>query len=199
MKKILHIISSPKKANSASRKLGKKVAEKLKEKFQYVEIKEYDLNTIPHLSESHINAFFTSTENRTDEQQREIAISDRAITDLIEADILIVEAPMYNWNIPSTLKAYFDQIARPGLTFRYTGKGALPKGLLKGKTAYIVTSSGGIYTEGELKAFDFTTNYVRFFLELMGIEVANVFRADAQAMLGPEDAIRKGIESIVIA
>uniref|UniRef100_F4CAD4 Putative acyl-carrier phosphodiesterase n=1 Tax=Sphingobacterium sp. (strain 21) TaxID=743722 RepID=F4CAD4_SPHS2 len=66
MKKILHIISSPKKANSASRVLGKKVAEKLKEKFQHVEIKEYDLNTIPHLSESHINAFFTSTENRTD-------------------------------------------------------------------------------------------------------------------------------------
>ncbi|WP_293946900.1 MULTISPECIES: FMN-dependent NADH-azoreductase [unclassified Sphingobacterium] len=198
MKRILHIISSPKKTDSASRVLGQKVAEKLKEKLHEVEIKEYDLNEIPHLNATHIDAFFTAPENRTSKQKHEIAVSDRAVTDLIETDILIVEAPMYNWNIPSTLKAYFDQIARAGLTFRYTGKGALPEGLLKDKIAYIVTSSGGIYTEGELKPFDFTTNYVRFFLELIGIEVAGIFRADGQAILGREKAIQKALESITI-
>lgn len=198
MKKVLHIISSPKKELSASRKLGEIVVEKLKEKYQEISIKEYDLNAIPHLNETQINAFFTPKENRTELQKMEIAFSDTAILDLLEADILIVEAPMYNWNIPSTLKAYFDQIGRPGITFRYVGSGMLPQGLLKNKKAYIVTSSGGIYTDGELKSYDFTTNYVRFFLELMGIEVVKVFRADGQAIIGQNEVIQKGMESIVI-
>ncbi|WP_281631558.1 FMN-dependent NADH-azoreductase [Flavobacterium luteolum] len=198
MKKVLHIISSPKKELSASRKLGKKVIDKLQEKFQEVQIKEHDLNTLPHLNETQINAFFTPDENRSEVQKSETAFSDAAIANLLEADILVVEAPMYNWNIPSTLKAYFDQIARPGITFRYIGKGMLPQGLLKNKKAYIVTSSGGIYTDGDLKPYDFTTNYVRFFLELMGIEVVNIFRADGQAIRGQQEATRIGLESITV-
>ncbi|WP_028295742.1 FMN-dependent NADH-azoreductase [Olivibacter sitiensis] len=200
MKQVLHIISSPKNENSASRAIGNTVIEKLKEKYPEINVKRYDLtkNNVPHLSESHINAFFTPAENRTETQQLEMAISDTALTDLSETDILVVEAPMYNWNIPSTLKAYFDQIARAGLTFRYTGSGFLPQGLLKNKKAYIVTSSGGIYSEGELKPYDFTTNYVRFFLELIGIDVLNVFRAEGQAIVGREKAIQNGIESVII-
>lgn len=199
MKQVLHIISSPRKVNSASRILGKKVAAKLKEEYHEISFKEYDLNTVPHLKEAHIDAFFTPAHNRTKAQQHEAAFSDTAIADLLRADILIVEAPMYNWNIPSTLKAYFDHIGRPGVTFEYKGNGLLPQGLLKNKKAYIVTSSGGIYTEGELKPYDFTVNYVRFFLERLGIEVADVFRADGQAITGIEKAIEKGVESITIS
>jgi FMN-dependent NADH-azoreductase len=202
MKQILHIISSPKSESSMSRVLGKKVIQSLKEKHPHANITEYDLSKMhmPHLTESHINAFFTPAEDRTHAENAEISTSDKALSDLMIADILVVEVPMYNWNIPSTLKAYFDQIARAGFTFKYEYKGdsLLPTGLLKNKKAYIVTSSGGVYSEGKLKEYDFTTSYVKFFLELIGIEVINIFRAEGQAIYGRDESLRKGIESIVI-
>lgn len=200
MKQILHIMSSPKTKNSASRKLGKIVIEQITKLYPDSEITEYDLaaNKAVHLDENHIEAFFTHVENQTEEHKNFLVQSDKAIQDLLKADILVVEAPMYNWSIPSTLKAYFDQIARAKITFQYVGEGSLPKGLLKDKKAYIVTSSGGIYSEGELKPYDFATSYVRFFLNLLGIEVADVFRVEGQAINGPENALAKAIENLTI-
>lgn len=200
MKQLLHIMSSPKIKNSASRKLGQAVIEKLKEKHPNSEVTKYDLakHKTAHLNEDHIEAFFAPLEIQTEAHRHSLKQSDQAIQDLLKADILVIEAPMYNWSIPSTLKAYFDQIARAGITFQYVGEGLLPKGLLKDKKAYIVTSSGGIYSEGELKPYDFTTNYVRFFLQLLGIEIINVFRVEGQAVFGSENAILKAIENVVI-
>ncbi|MGD1317779.1 FMN-dependent NADH-azoreductase [Chryseobacterium sp. 2R14A] len=200
MKHLLHIMSSPKTKNSASRKLGKIVIDKITEAYPDSKIIEYDLatNKIEHLDENHIEAFFTPVEIQTEQHRHSLGQSDQAIEDLLKADIVVIEAPMYNWNIPSTLKAYFDQIARAKLTFQYTGEGLLPKGLLKDKKAYIVTSSGGIYSEGELKPYDFTTNYVNFFLNLLGIEVVSVFRVEGQAIVGAESALLKAIENVFI-
>ncbi|MDH6250610.1 FMN-dependent NADH-azoreductase [Chryseobacterium sp. H1D6B] len=200
MKQLLHIMSSPKTKNSASRKLGQIVIEKLKEIYPDSKVTTYDLatNKTAHLDEDHIEAFFTPAEIQTKAHKHSLIQSNRAIEDVLKADIIVIEAPMYNWSIPSTLKAYFDQIARAKITFQYVGGGLLPKGLLKDKKAYIVTSSGGIYSEGELKPYDFTTNYVRFFLNLLGIEVVNVFRVEGQAVFGPENALLKAIENVVI-
>ncbi|GET26091.1 FMN-dependent NADH-azoreductase [Prolixibacter sp. NT017] len=202
MKQILHIISSPKNEASLSRILGKKVIQNIKEKYPQANITEYDLSKIhmPHLTESHINAFFTPDEKITQIEKSERSVSDKAINELVKADLLVVEAPMYNWNIPSSLKAYFDQIARAGITFKYEYKGnsLLPTGLLKGKKAYIVTSSGGVYSEGKLKDYDFATNYVKFFLEVIGIEVVDIFRAEGQSTLGRDEALRKALDNIVI-
>ncbi len=200
MKQLLHIMSSPKTKNSASRKLGQIVIEKIKEKYPDSKITAYDLaeNKTTHLDEDRIEAFFTPVEIQTEEQKHSLVESDQAIQDLLKSDILVIEAPMYNWNIPSTLKAYFDQIARAKITFQYVGEGALPKGLIKDKKAIIVTSSGGIYSEGELQPYDFTTNYVRFFLNLLGIEIVNIFRVEGQAIFGFENALLKAIEKVVI-
>jgi len=193
-------MSSPKTKNSASRKLGHVLIEKIKEKYSDLHITEYDLalDQMAHLDEDHIEAFFTPAEIQTEAHKQSLLQSDRAIEDLLKADIIVVEAPMYNWNIPSTLKAYFDQIARAKLTFQYTGEGLLPKGLLQDKKAYIVTSSGGIYSEGELEPYDFTTNYARFFLNLLGIEVVNIYRVEGQAIFGSENAMEKAIESVAM-
>lgn len=193
-------MSSPKTKNSASRKLGRIVIDKIKEKYSDLQITEYDLalDQMAHLDDNHIEAFFTPEEILTEAHKQSLVQSDKAVQDLLKTDILVIEAPTYNWNIPSTLKAYFDQIARAKLTFQYTGEGFLPKGLLKDKKAYIVTSSGGIYSEGELEPYDFTTNYVRFFLNLLGIEVVNVFRVEGQAIFGSENAMLKAIESVTI-
>ncbi|WP_428233172.1 FMN-dependent NADH-azoreductase [Flavobacterium sp.] len=200
MKKILHISSSPKIENSSTRKLGKEIVRKITDKYPDSIVKEYDVTKtqLPHLSEIQINSFFTPPNERSSMQNGVIKHSDEAIEDLKEADIIVIEAPMYNFTITSTLKAYFDNIARSGITFRYTGNGFLPEGLLNNKTAYIATASGGIYSQGELQPYDFAISYTRFFLELIGITVVDVFRSEGQAIIGQEKALQNGIDSIKI-
>ncbi|SHM45793.1 FMN-dependent NADH-azoreductase [Chitinophaga jiangningensis] len=198
MKKILHIISSPRTAHSASRKLGNAIVEKLTAKYpgSTVSVRDLAKDPLPHLDEAHIASFFTPAENRTVEQLATIRYSEEAVEQLLEADTLVIEAPMYNFTITSTLKAYFDHITRAGITFKPRGQGLLPEGLLKDKEAYIVTSSGGVYSEGDLKNYDFVEPYVRSFLSVIGIRVAGVFRAEGQSLVGPEAALEKGFESI---
>lgn len=200
MKKILHISSSPKTENSSSRKLGQEIIKKIIAKYPDSSITEYDLTKkqFPHLSEFQISSFFLSPQERSSTNNLAIKQSDEAIADLQDADIIVIEAPMYNFTITSSLKAYFDTIARSGLTFKYTGSGFLPEGLLKNKKAYIATASGGIYSQGELKQYDFATSYTRFFLELIGIKVVAIFRSEGQAIIGQEKALQNGIESIKI-
>jgi FMN-dependent NADH-azoreductase len=201
MEKVLHIMSSPRVTDSVSRRLGSAVVGKIREKYPDCIVNEYDLARpkVPHLDEAHINSFFTPAGDRLPGQQLAIKPSDEAIAALEEADIIVIEAPMYNFTITSTLKAYLDQIARAGITFKYVGNGHLPVGLLKNKQAYLAITSGGIYAEGELKPYDFIEPYLRFLLTLIGITIVGVFRAEGQAIVGPEKALEKGIESIVIA
>ncbi|MBV7530493.1 FMN-dependent NADH-azoreductase [Chitinophaga sp. sic0106] len=198
MKRILHIISSPRTAHSASRKLGNAIVEKLKAKYpgSIVTVRDLAKEPLPHLDEAHIVSFFTPAENRTAEQSATIRYSEEAVKELLDADTLVIEAPMYNFTITSTLKAYFDHITRAGITFKPRGQGLLPEGLLTDKEAYIATSSGGIYSEGDLKSYDFAEPYVRSFLSVIGIRVAGVFRAEGQSLVGPEAALETGIKSI---
>jgi len=119
---------------------------------------------IPHLDAQRVLAFFAQRETRTPEQQSYVAESDRLIDEIKQARIIVIGLPMYNFGIPSTLKAYFDQIARAGVTFRYTENG--PEGLLTGKKVYIFATRGGLYAGTPL---DSQTDYVRDFLGFLGI------------------------------
>lgn len=119
---------------------------------------------LPHLSEQLIGAFFTPADQRSAGQAALVQRSDALIAELQAADVLILGVPMYNFGIPSTLKAYFDHIARAGITFRYTAHG--PEGLLKGKKAYVLAARGGLY-QGTPK--DTQTGYLRDFLAFIGI------------------------------
>lgn len=121
-------------------------------------------NPIPHLDEKRFLSFFVKPEDRTPAQQDVVDFSNALISDLKKAQVLVLGLPMYNFGVPSTLKAYFDHIARAGVTFRYTENG--PVGLLEGKKAYIFATRGGIYA-GTAK--DSQTTYVRDFLNLIGI------------------------------
>lgn len=122
---------------------------------------------LPHLDAQRVSAFFTQSAARTPEQQAYVAESDTLIAELKQAEVIVIGLPMYNFGIPSTLKAYFDQIARAGVTFRYIETG--PEGLLTGKKAYVFATRGGLYAGTPL---DSQTNYVRDFLNFLGI--ANV-------------------------
>ena len=200
-KKVLHIISSPKGGASVTRKLGGVIIEKIKEKYPDAVVKERDLATdvFPHLDEVQIGSWFAPAEARTSEQTHAVQVSDDAIREMQEADIYVIGAPFYNFAIPSTLKAYLDHIARPGMTFRYTEEGK-PEGLLKGKKAYIATASSGVYSEGPFKSFDYVSPYLTFILGFLGVTDISFFRAEGLKIEGvKETAFEKGVQSIAIA
>ena len=199
MKQVLHIISSPRGESSISRKLGKAVAEKITAKYPNAIIKRRDLTdpVFPHLEENQINAFFTPAENRTPEQWETVSLSDTVVGELQEADIIIIEAPLYNFSITSTLKSWLDHIARVGVTFRYGENG--PEGLITNKKVYLAFSSGGIYSEGERQEYDFVVPYLKKTLGFMGMTDIDVVRAEGLSVpVVQETALQKGIESIVV-
>jgi len=199
MKNVLHIITSPRKELSASRKLGNAVIGKIQEKYSDAVLKERDLtiNPTPLLDESHINTFFTPAENHSTEQQSINKYSEDLISELNEADIIVIDSPMYNFSVPATLRAYLDFTSRAGYTFKYGENG--PKGLLNGKKLYIAFTSGNIYSEGPFQVFDSNVPYIKNVFGFYGIQDVSVFRAEGLAIPGiMENALNKGIESIVI-
>lgn len=119
---------------------------------------------VPHLTAQRFGAFLAKPDERNAQQQVVVDFSDALIEEIRQADIIVLGLPMYNFGIPSTLKAYFDHIARAGVTFRYTDNG--PAGLLTGKKAYVFAARGGIYAGTPL---DTQTAYVRDFLRFIGI------------------------------
>ncbi len=121
-------------------------------------------NPVPHLDAERFLSFLAKPEERSAAQQAVIAFSDALIDELRRADQIVIGLPMYNFGVPSTLKAYFDHIARAGVTFRYTATG--PEGLLTGKKATVLAARGGKYV-GTPK--DSQTTYVRDFLGFIGI------------------------------
>ena len=125
-------------------------------------------------------AFGTPADQRTPEQAALVATSDALIAELKAADVVVLGLPMYNFSIPSQLKAWFDHVARAGVTFRYTDKG--PVGLLKGKKAYVFATRGGLYAG---TANDTQTPYLRQFLGFLGISEVEVTYAEGLAYGAP--------------
>ena len=197
MKKILHIISSPRGEASYSIKLGKSIIEKITTIYPDSIVKENILvnKQFPHLEEAQISSFFTPPENRTLQNLEALQHSDEEIREIMEADILVIGAPMYNFSIPSTLKAWIDHIVRAGITFKNDGKG--PKGLVENKKAYLAVASGGIYSEGLMKPYDFVTPYLQSVLGFIGITDITIVRAEGTSMPQTKDlAIEKAVNQI---
>lgn len=130
-----------------------------------VTVRDLARDGVPHLDAGRFSAFTTAAEARSPEQQAVIAYSDALINELKAADVIVLGLPLYNFGVPSQLKAYFDHVARAGVTFRYTTNG--PEGLIKGKKVYVFATRGGLYAGTPL---DTQTNYVRDFLRFIGIE-----------------------------
>jgi len=197
--KILHLISSPRGEASFSIKLGNAIVEKLQAANPGSSLVTHNLtdSPFPHLEEVHINSFFTPLENYTPELAEAVKHSDEAINELKDADAIVIGVPMYNFGIHSTLKAWLDHIARAGQTFSYSENG--PEGLVKNKKVYLAISSGGVYSEGPMKAYDFTESYLRSVLGFLGMTDVSVFRAEGLSMPNLKDeALDKAVESIVL-
>ena len=135
---------------------------------------------VPHLNAERFGAFIAKPEERNSEQHAVVAYSDALINELQRADVIVLGLPMYNFGVPSQLKAYFDHIARAGVTFKYTEKG--PVGLLTGKKVYVFAARGGLYAGTPL---DTQTSYVRDFLRFIGITDLTFIYAEG-LMISPE-------------
>ncbi len=196
---ILHLISSPRAGASFSIKLGNGLVEKLQAAYpgSTVRVRNLAEGPFPHLEESHLDAFNAPAEARSPAQQTAVRHSDEAIAELRWADIIVIGVPMYNFNIPSTLKAWIDHVARARITFRYTANG--PEGLVHGKKVYLAASSGGIYSRGPGVANDFAIPYLKNILAFLGMEDVTVVRVEGTKVPGVQDeALEKALNSFVV-
>ncbi|WP_281661522.1 FMN-dependent NADH-azoreductase [Microvirgula aerodenitrificans] len=134
-------------------------------------------DALPHIDGNVLGAFFTPAEQRTAEQQALIARSDALVAELQAADAIVLAVPMYNFGIPSTLKAYFDWIARAGVTFKYTPTG--PVGLLADKPVTVFAARGGLY---QGTSHDTQTGYLKDFLGFIGLKSVEFVYAEGLNM-----------------
>ncbi len=139
--------------------------------------RDFAKDPVPHLTAEGFQGFLARPETRTPGQAGIVAYSDALIDEIRRADTIVLGLPMYNFSVPSTLKAYFDHIARAGVTFKFTDKGSV--GLLTGKKAYVFAARGGVYFG---TTADTQTAYVRDFLAFLGITDVEFVYAEGLAM-----------------
>jgi FMN-dependent NADH-azoreductase len=183
MTTILHVASSSNLNGSVSRQIGAIVLEELKQTHPGAKIIERDLvrNPIPHVSPEFLGAMFSRQNDAP-----VLALSEQLISEIIASDILVIEVPMYNFGIPSALKAWIDHVVRAGKTFSYGANGA--QGLLNSKKAILVVGRGGIYSEGPYQMMDYQEPYMRAVLrKYMGITDVETIVIEGVA-LGAEKA-----------
>ena len=142
-----------------------------------IALRDVGAEPVPHLTRERFAAFLAKPEDRSEAQARVAAYSDALISEINEADVVVIGLPMYNFGVPSQLKAYFDHIARAGITFSYTEKG--PVGRLTGKKVYVFAARGGQYAGTPL---DSQTSYVRDFLAFLGMTDVTFVYAEGLAI-----------------
>ncbi len=179
--KLLHIDSSPLGANSVSRELTRRVVAQWQAAHPGTAVDYLDLavDAPSHLDMDSLGfRLGLDHASLTETQKRENAVSERLVSQFLAADVVVLGAPMYNFNVPSQLKAWIDRIAQAGRTFKYTETG--PVGLAGGKTVIVVSSRGGAYAAAP--AMDHQESYLKIILGFMGITDVRFVRAEGMAM-----------------
>lgn len=182
--KLLHIDSSSLGGNSVSRQLTKRIVAQWRASHPDTVVEYLDLATDApsHLSTDSLG-FRTgpSAGGLSEVQRRENEISEKLVSQFLAADVVVVGAPMYNFSIPSQLKAWIDRIAQAGRTFKYTDKG--PQGLAGGKSVIVASSRGGVYsTNPALAGLDHQESYLKTVFGFFGIAEVQFVRAEGIAM-----------------
>ena len=183
--KLLHIDSSITGDQSVSRELTARAVAAWVASHPGTQVEYRDLATdvVPHLSADALG-FRTGQAAATDAQRRENALSEALVSQFLTADVVVIGAPLYNFTIPTQLKAWIDRLAQAGRTFKYTDKG--PVGLAGGKTVIVALSRGGVYSTSEGgRAMEHQETYLQTVLGFFGITDVRFVRAEGVAM-GPE-------------
>ncbi len=168
----MHIDSSARIEGSDSRALGHRLVEQLKQKFE-CKICYRDVNIGLHLlTPEHMTAFYTPEKERNQKQRNLTIISNQLVAEIMASDTIIITLPMYNYNIPTSLKMWQDLVMREGLTFKSTPNGV--EGLLKNKTAYVIVTNGGMAVSNPDNLIE---QLMRLFLSAMGVEQISFIHA----------------------
>jgi FMN-dependent NADH-azoreductase len=183
MNSLLVINSSAAREGSVSRELVEFTVDRLVQSAPDATVVRRDLgaNPVPHLAVDTLNGVRGTPASEAEHRAR--ALSDALIAELREADTIVIGAPMYNFGITTSLRAWFDHVLRAGETFSYSAAG--PKGLLEGKRVIVVESRGGAYSEGPAAAIDFQEPYLRHLLGFAGITDVTFVHAE-KIGYGPE-------------
>ena len=173
MSQILWIQTSTRGEKSASRQVGAKIIEKLQKNDPNATLIERDLQQteIPHINEFTLTAFYTPEEKRDEAQHRAVGLSDTLVSEVLAADTLVISTPMWNFSVPSVLKAWLDHVVRTGKTFTYTN--GRPQGLVQNTRAIIAISSGSAYTETP----DLVSPFLKAALAFIGIKDTTIIHA----------------------
>ena len=178
MKQILIILVSPKGSDSASRKVTQNLSARLEARYPKAKIIHRDLakDKIPHLDYSTIKAISSKDPAEVQANKDSARLSDQLTDELLASDLLVIATPMWNFGIPSLLKAWIDFVVRAGRTFNYTKNGVI--GLAKNKKAILVLASGGVFSEGPWIPWDFVEPYLRAVLGFIGIQDVQTVRVE---------------------
>ncbi|WNW11483.1 FMN-dependent NADH-azoreductase [Pseudomonas sp. DTU_2021_1001937_2_SI_NGA_ILE_001] len=179
MSRVLIVESSARQEGSVSRQLTRQFIEQWKTAHpaDTLTVRDLALDPVPHLDATLLGGWMKPDEQRSTTEQAALERSNVLTDELLAADVLVLGAPMYNFAIPSTLKAWFDHVLRAGVTFKYGETG--PQGLLTGKRAIVLTARGGLYTGG---AMDHQEPYVRQVLGFIGIHDVTFVHAEGLNM-----------------
>lgn len=170
MTTILRIQSGANLGGSATREIGQRLVDRLRALDPSARLVERDLvrSPVPHLDPAFVDAMFTRPGDAA------LALSDELVAELVASDVLVVEVPMYNFGVPSVLKAWLDHVVRSHRTFEISASGV--RGLLDGKKTYLVLGSGAVYEEGPFKRLDHLEPYLQTILGWMGLVDVEVIR-----------------------
>jgi FMN-dependent NADH-azoreductase len=167
--KLLRVDSSARRS-SVSRQLTGRFTEAWQHEHSDGMVIERDLaaTALPHITDEWAQAIHSHPAALTAEQKQVLHLSDTMVEELLQADTIVIGAPMYNFAIPAPLKAWIDQVVRVGKTVLFGASG--PQGLLQGKKVYVITSRGGAFRPGTpTERFDYQEPYLRHILGFIGL------------------------------
>jgi len=167
MSQLLFVETSPRGEQSVSRTMTRRFLERWRAVHPQGEIVTRDLAemTLPFVDAKWLHAYFTPPPQLTPQMKQALSLSDTLVAELIAADHVVIATPVYNYNVPASLKAWIDHIVRKGKTLGFDGRG-----LLRGKKATVLLASGGVYTEGSpIRDRDLASQYLRLILNVIGI------------------------------
>ena len=188
MSHVLIIESSARQQDSFSRQLTQQFIQQWHEAHpgDTITVRDLAVSPVPHLDANLLGGWMKPEAQRSPEEQASLQRSNELTDELLAADVLVMAAPMYNFAIPSTLKAWLDHVLRAGVTFKYTESG--PQGLLTGKKAYVLTARGGIYAGSTA---DHQEPYLRQVMAFVGIHDVTFIHAEGMNLGG--DFQEKGL------
>lgn len=192
MSRTLLVTSSPRGTDSLSTRFASEIAKGIQARSGgTLTVRDLAANPPSHITPAYVQGRITPAGERTAEQVEAVQIAQALVDELKAADVIVLGSGMINFGLPSTLKAWFDHVTWPGVTFSYGDAG--PKGLLTGKKVYLVTAAGGVFSEGAWATFDFQTPYLLHLLGFIGLSDVEVVRIEG-TVFGP-DALEAAISN----